>query len=553
MKKSFFDFFAVPSGLSKPPSTFEEFSRIIRKGRGQSLIMAAVFMLVATTLITVGMKLVANANRQSKESDIYVGEAQHAARAGIEDALGWYIRKGTLVAAYANAPKPGAVPTWGVNSQATPYTYVDQPFQPVNNTTNAQYSDTLVPSIGIVNEYPIDAPDNTRAVFFGRYEVAKISSAAATMTPAPTANANAVHDISGNRVAGQVNGNGLVWQVESTGYVYKRLDKGWNTNTGYWNVNYNTSPNTVIASAKMTSEFRKLSFNYPASQAGLAALYVANQSQVTLGSDNCLLYGAVSTTGTYPLMSFANAVTSNLVLPTTQVTPHSFSHSSCPCTVIQNPSCPCYTLNCSPTGYDSVNYQNNPGICLGGNASYSVTMLSDVAVFGMSLPDIQLIANYSGNSAVSLVLPNSNCVTCSAVNNVLIYYSGNVTFGANQPAPYQELNASGILIVNGNLTLDSGGIDTNGVQWPDSQFGGIVFVTGDLIVLGQSTLAGCVIMGTSSSYTTSTSQSVSLDGVGGNKGTISLNPALVTQAIENVAQYREDISARKTLLAIPGT
>src|SRR5271170_7442404 len=77
----------------------------LKSTRGSALIIAAMFMLIATFLITVGMKLVSNANRTSKESQLYVGEAQNAAKAGIEDTLGWFVRQNKIVTAFSNTPK----------------------------------------------------------------------------------------------------------------------------------------------------------------------------------------------------------------------------------------------------------------------------------------------------------------------------------------------------------------------------------------------------------------------------------------------------------------
>ena len=59
-------------------------------------------------------------------------------------------------------------------------------------------------------------------------------------------------------------------------------------------------------------------------------------------------------------------------------------------------------------------------------------------------------------------------------------------------------------------------------------------------------------MGTPSySGSAGTPGEVTLSGDSGLKGQISLNPALISDALNQVAQYREDITSRKTLLAIP--
>lgn len=262
--------------------------------KGSALMMAIIFMLVATTLITVGVKLISDASRSAKEKELYVGEAENVAKAGLIDALGWFRRQGGnggIVEAY---DQPNYIP--GQTPNFLPgITYVDQPFSPVNNVTNAQSSDTIDASIGIVAEYPLNSPVTSTALYWARYEVKK--QGAGAYDP------DAVHDISGQRT-GFVNGDGAVWYLQATGYVYKRLDKTVDVN-GYWIVPYNVSPNLVIAKAKMATELRKLSLNMPVPNPPgpnnvSAGLYAENvKNQVTLTSSQCLLFGAVSQVGSY--------------------------------------------------------------------------------------------------------------------------------------------------------------------------------------------------------------------------------------------------------------
>lgn len=256
--------------------------------------MASIFMLVATTLITVGVKLVADSSRQGKEKELYVGEAENVARAGIVDALGWFTRQTANSGVVFGLTADSFVPGQTVTLNAA-FANVDQAFDPVNNTANAQLSDTIDATVGIVNEYPLDDPVTAKAIYWGHYTVVRQGSSGNTT--------NAVQDITGERDSAHVNGDGYVWRIISTGYVYKRLDKTINASTGAWNVPYNEEPNLVVATATYSTEFRKLSLLLPQPTPGnneQGALFVQNiKGQVVLSSTETLLNGSVSTYGNY--------------------------------------------------------------------------------------------------------------------------------------------------------------------------------------------------------------------------------------------------------------
>jgi hypothetical protein len=428
--------------------------------------------------------------------------------------LGWFRRKNGIVRAYNNQYLPGAVPVFATNPQtALPYTYVDQPFQPVKNPTNAQLSDTLDDTIGIVNEYSLDSSSvtaNSDVVHFGRYEVRKVSPLEPTTTPIATRAPNVVRDVSGNRLGNQVNGNGLSWSVVSTGYVYKRLDKTISATPGVgWIVPYNQPPNKVLATAKVATELRKLTVNLP-SAAGTtwyAGIYCTNaNARVTLPTNNLgILNGAVSTT------TYATASMSSAAVP-------------CPKPINNN------TTNC-PGGCPSA-CVNNAGA------------LADTSVFaGLTIDDLKYMADYRGDSTTPLDIKS---------DWKLSFFQGNLTYQGTLAPPYDRLHTNGILIVNGDLTLNAGNMSVSPPILASS-FGGIVFVTGDLIVRDGSSIDGCVIMGSPApTGYAGTPGDVTVAGTGGNIGIITVNPALITLALNMVAQYRENIATRKLLLAVPG-
>ena len=263
--------------------------------------MAAMFMLVATFLITIGARLVSDSFKQAKQRELFVGEAENVARAGLVDARAWFIRQtsngGLVFGNTSSAVTVGATPT--VNPS---YTSVDEAFNPTFNSSNPTSSDTIDPSIGIVQEYPLNDAVTANASYWARYEVKKQGAGAFDST--------AVHDVTGSRTSNYLNGDGLVWNIISTGYVYKRMDKTTAGTPATWVYPYNYGVTTgdysktkIIAKAQFSTEIRKLSLTMPIPSdyvnivsSGLYCQEMANQ--INLGSQT-LLSGAVSAIGTY--------------------------------------------------------------------------------------------------------------------------------------------------------------------------------------------------------------------------------------------------------------
>jgi hypothetical protein len=290
-QERFLRFFAPPEAR---PSPFRRSARTVRGQRGSALVMAAIFMLVATTLITVGTKLVSDSSQQGHQRELYVGMAENVARAGIVDALGWFTRQtannGVVFGATTDTYVPGQTVT--LNSV---YANFDQAFNPQSDTADAQLSDTNVASIGIVNEFPLDNAVTSLALYWGHYEVDRQNSSGT--------NSNAVRDVTSERDTAHVTGDGYVWRIVSTGYVYKRYDTSISASSGWWNTMYNQAPNTVVASAVYQTEFRKLSLVLPQPTPGnneQGAIYIQQISKaVTLQNTETTLSGAVSTYGNY--------------------------------------------------------------------------------------------------------------------------------------------------------------------------------------------------------------------------------------------------------------
>ena len=171
-----------------------------------------------------------------------------------------------------------------------------------------------------------------------------------------------------------------------------------------------------------------------------------------------------------------------------------------------------------------------------GPAPITVTDLTlDQSVFGMSLQELKSLADYTGDNNSPLTITSDWKLT---------YFTGNLTYDGNLDPPYDTLRASGILIVDGDLTLNPG---TSTVL--PSSYKGVVFVTGDVTVLAGCEIEGALIMG--QPYFHARPGLLYLNGTGSSYAKVTYNPGQILQAKNLVAQYRETISARRTLLAIP--
>lgn len=511
-----------------------------KSSKGSFIALASVFMVIVAVLVPVAMTFVANIRRNTQQAQEFVGGAQNAAKAGLEDTLGYFVRQNKLLTVFPSQIME-ATPT----VYSTGVSYVDQPFNPFYNTANASYSDTFqavtqlpvtagnqpmtFPFYGLCNEYPLDASTNTfiattgaaatqqTSVYFARYEVQEQANPIATAGVSFTPNTMAVHDISGTRETNYMNGDGLTWAITSTGYIYERKDYTQDVYGEYLKP-YNVYPNKVLATAKAYTEFRKLSCTLPnqpvSGGVSFASVYCTAASDVTV-SGSCDLGGNMA--NGYGLCAMTGAAGAT-----------------------------------APSGAAATNFYGAGDILYSGaSGAEGATAngpISDVNVFGMSLKDIQFIADYVGSNSPAIPMTIQEPFKLS-------YFNGNLTYGPSQSQSiYQQLNTSGILCVNGNLTIDSGGVtNSSGLPVFSSIFSGIIFCTGNVTIQQGSLIDGVVVLGYSAASTNNTPPTLTLSGGGtGNYAYLTADPTGVNKVIQLVAQYREDISARKVLLAFPG-
>jgi hypothetical protein len=238
-----------------------------------------------------------------------------------------------------------------------------------------------------------------------------------------------VLDLTQNR-RGSGAGNGAVWQLESLGGVYIRNDPN-----ALWNV----APNVVLARRTLRAEIQRVTVNLPAAAAVIiqAAGLGGGAFVGTSGNSRARVIGGSTGIG---VASISGAPTVDLL------------------------DSPISVLSGTPA--------NNNGL-----AAANFTIQN---VFGVStIADLSAVADISASSVTAI--PNPIRTTSIIVLNM---GAGTATFDSTTP-----LNGSGILVVNGNLTINGG----------NSNFNGVIFVTGNYLQVGPSTVNGTVMLGSAGS------------------------------------------------------
>ncbi len=133
------------TGLKKPHARLTRFPVYsINNEKGSAIVMALIFMVLATTLMVTAAQLVTTMRKNTNEQSFALAMAENAAQAGLEDAIGWFGRQPVQPVA------GGATSTVSIgypliyNSMAV--TYADQVFSPVYNISNPATTDSIDPS-----------------------------------------------------------------------------------------------------------------------------------------------------------------------------------------------------------------------------------------------------------------------------------------------------------------------------------------------------------------------------------------------------------------------
>ncbi len=431
----------------------------LRKGSASIMI---VLMLSLLTIIPVAMMISGRAHQDTGLA-VHVAEADNVARAGIIDALAWFRRAGVT----------GTV-GGGYNGSA---------FFPRFNA-NPDMRDTLDENIGLVKEYQLNSQKN----LWARYEIrrqkdpnlgsvnAALPVDAATNPPNPI-DPLAAHDITNLRASAWDLGQGVVWGIESKGYVFQK-------NTLDPTVAFNKAPNVVLATSRISSEFRRLYMDAPYSEIGnTGAGPAVNAAIITDNADNVRIDGlgrSIIRGGNVPAIGYYTGAGN----PT-----------------INNPANK--EIRGTPTNLTFIN---------GGFDTRSVgtgrfNMWENV--FKVEFPDsLVQMADVIANTAVDLpqLYPAMS----------LVYIRGNADF-----TPQRPLNGSGILFVGGNMTVTD----------PKARFDGLICVNGNFSITGvESSIYGRMIVRGTVTVTAPNAT---------DKAEIVYDPGTVTYVRNQIAVYRE--------------
>lgn len=333
--------------------------------KGSALVVALMLLIVVVYLVSVGGQLIVTSYKETKTQQNVVAESDNVARAGLVDALAWFKRQ-------SQQPVSSGVPP----GYKTGYSWVDGAFYPRYNIDRTK-CDTIDESIGLVKEYQLSL-DGAK---WARYEVRRQGDPATHPYEARSA-----HDVTSQRIFNRQDGEGYVWYLESFGYVYMNRNP---------DAAFNVSPNKIIATARSSTEIRRLTLTLPAE----CAVIVKNG-----GSGS----------------AYSVAVNHNGKI---DGGPHYGSGK--------------YTGNCPAT------YDNGQVTGLAGTCASITDDPTPFFVLGVSTAELRMMADYLVTSVSSLPNPLPDMS--------LIYVDGNAVFSSTQP-----LRSSGVLFVNGNLTLSAG-------------------------------------------------------------------------------------------------
>ena len=451
-----------PKLLSPKTLLLTVFSRPIRrflrlhnpiKTEGSALITALILSVVIAMLAIVGAQLIATAYRDVRQQEHQGAEVDNVARAGLVDAISWFKRQATQP---VSSGYPPTHPAWA-----------DGAFNPQFNT-NAALSDTIDSSIGIVQEYPLNAATG----LYGRYEVRRQTNPA---TAGVVYDSYSVHDITGQRFFnGEQTGQGYAWYIASRGYVYKASSNVYTCNgaTSTFNIK------NVLARSKVSTEIRRITLTLPNSCA-----VITNYGGTPAGKKN--------------------------------------SPPAAPVIIVNNKgNIAGGSFGVGYSGGANPPFQINGGTITPSAAqSVIVTSCTPSYVLGVSTADLKIMANYLVNNVNQL--PNPLPDMC------LVYICGDAVFNSANP-----LFSSGILFVDGNLTLASGAY---------CNYQGLIYCTGTVTIQDSNVVQGCIIawLGLVLSETGATETC-----------TIQYSSTILSRVRQLVCQYREMKSTYRVFTGI---
>jgi hypothetical protein len=239
--------------------------------KGSALIL--VVMLMSLLLfVPIAMKMTSESFKQAKQELSVSGQADNAARAGIQAALFWFKRQSGGVS--KDNPVPSAVQA-AFSGYGSGYPYADAAFAPVDS------SFTIDPTIGLVNEFSLQKG------LKGRYEIRRQADRGPDgrlIVSASTGvfDSHAAHDVTSQRGYSSTGPRGMAWTIESLGIVYQDRTPS--------SVYFSSSTDRIVARSRMAAEFLRLSLQWPGNADGALIMQSAASSNLVMGA-SCRLSG----------------------------------------------------------------------------------------------------------------------------------------------------------------------------------------------------------------------------------------------------------------------
>lgn len=207
---------------------------------GAALIVTLMMSSILLLLTSIGGMMVLGAQKDTSAQLRSQAQASNIARAGVQDALGWFKIRGQ------SSPVANPLPTSG--------DCIHSAFNPIYDS-DPLARETDNESIGIVRDIEIDRAQS----IYGRYIVRKQPCSASADEQRATR--NTVQDVTNLRGKGQ-NGTGIVWRIASEGIIYRRLDKTANAD-GVFSTGPSDPPNVTLGESKVAVEINRLNIQTP--------------------------------------------------------------------------------------------------------------------------------------------------------------------------------------------------------------------------------------------------------------------------------------------------
>ncbi len=245
---------------------------------GSALVMVLLMSTILLILLTTGLTLVMNSQKDTSEIFKIQGQAANVAQAGLQDGINWFKRQGTV----------------NQSDTSTPNTCKDAPFNP-QFSTDPTLSATDDASVGIVKDMQI------KGNIYGRYilrkqncAVAEDSHAVRDITHAKGKSPSPVPTfLDSGTATNKLKGLGFVWYLESEGILYER--NNFTQSNGVYTTAPHQPPNRILRRATAGVEISQLGL---ATDTAPVTVY-GNGVSHTFGSRLRLVGGPGTSAGVY--------------------------------------------------------------------------------------------------------------------------------------------------------------------------------------------------------------------------------------------------------------